>query len=998
MIPGRAVPAQTVTLIPRATYRVQFNCRFTFADATRLVPYLDRLGISHLYASPILKARPGSAHGYDIVDHAALNPELGSPDDFETLIQTLHHHGLGLLLDFVPNHMGIGGADNPWWLDVLEWGRASPFAEFFDIDWAPADPSLKGKVLLPFLGDHYGRTLEAGDLTLAFDAEGGAFSVWYYEHRFPIAIKDYPALLRTARANLPGGDEAETQADAADTLATLATEFGRIKVDKRTTREQGAARQAVNQLKSRLATAAAESPAIAQAIQALTDQLNGTPGDPRSFRKLHDLLEKQHYRPAYWRVATAEINYRRFFDINDLAGVRVEDPELFELSHQLIFRLIGEGKLQGLRLDHIDGLFDPAAYTRKLQDRAAYLLLQAQPQVTVGTESGSAPVQRRDHVFYLLVEKILAPHEHLPTDWPVDGTTGYDFLNTLTGLFVDPDAEDSLNATYQRFTGESRAFDAIAVAAKRQVIGANLASEFNVLTANLHNIARQSWKTRDFTLEGIRTVLTDLVAHFPVYRTYVAEDGVSASDRQELARAAKAAQAELVGRDTTPLDFILSVLSTDLKDDRGNGYKRADILRTAMKFQQFTGPVMAKAIEDTAFYRFHRLCALNEVGGEPARFCVSVDDFHKSNQDRQRQRPYGLLATATHDHKRGEDTRLRIAAISEFPDLWRRHVGRWERYNRSKKRNVDGRKAPSANAEYLIYQTLVGTWPLTDPTPEGSPDADYADRLCEYIIKALREAKQETSWNEPNLPYETATQTFVRSLLDGTKNSTFLEDFRSFHQPLATAAAVYGLSQLLLKLCAPGVPDFYQGTEAWDLSLVDPDNRRPVDFALRQTWLDQLATIKPKKLLDSWRDGRLKLFIQAVTLAVRRHLPPIFSVGDYMPLEIAGANADRVIGFVRRSGELHMVVVVPRQIAPLLADSSVPLPKPDSWGDTAVVKRAIVGRDVYRDVFTGRQHRVGDRWRVQDLFRDLPVALLLSPAALAVMAAADPDLAPRLGR
>ncbi len=961
---------QRPPVIPRATYRLQFHKGFGFSDAAKLVPYLAALGVSHVYASPFLLARPGSTHGYDITDHNRFNPEVGDEAAFNKLSDALAAQGMGIILDFVPNHMGVGGADNPWWLDVLEWGRHSLFAGFFDIDWSPAEPTLLGKVLLPFLGDHYGTILTDGQLQLRFDAEWGSFSVWYWDHRFPIAVRDYPALLKAARKRMEGDSTP---------LGTLVEEFGKVGQGHPSVREQAVIHRRATELKGRLAALAAEQPALRETIDAVVAGYNGTAGDEDSFVALHELLEAQSYRLAFWRVATAEINYRRFFDINDLAGLSMENQEVFELTHRLVFRLIADNRIHGLRFDHIDGLYNPAEYCRRLQDRAAYLLMQDQAAATVSGAQADAisPAKPRAHLLYVLVEKILARHERLRDDWPVDGTTGYDFMNLVNGLFVNPAAEKQITAIYNRFIGREPDWEEISVRSKKQLVLGNLASEVNVLASELHGLAKQSRFSRDFTLPGVTAALIEVIAHFPVYRTYIDEDGPGDDDRRDLDWAFSQARRAAPMGDTSVFDFLYAALSTDLLQQEGRGYSRGDILRNAMKFQQVTGPVTAKSIEDTAFYRYYRLVSLNEVGGEPGHFGVSPAAFHKLNQQRLQHHPYGMLATATHDHKRGEDTRVRIDAITEVHTEWRRRVRRWSVLNTRKKGTVEEIVGPGHNDEYLIYQTLVGSWPLeiTDPADPGL--AEYTDRIVAYLNKAMRESKTHTSWNHPDPRYEQAVEGFVRGILDPARSTAFLNDLLPFVQRLAVIGAVNGLAQTLLKLTAPGVPDLYQGTEFWDLSLVDPDNRRPVDYALRRRTLKKLgAAPDPAELVANWHDGRVKQLVIARTLDLRRRLPAVFADGTYTALEVTGAQADRVVAFHRKLNDDEIVVVVPRLLAPLLGDAAVPLPPANAWGGTAVTLPQLPAGAVVRDVLSGGSRTAAPSWRIGDLLATLPVALL----------------------
>ncbi len=952
--------------LPRATLRVQVHGGFTFDDVAAQVPYCAELGVSHLYTSPILMARPGSGHGYDITDHARLNPELGGTAGFERLVRTLHQHGMGLIIDFVPNHMGVGGGDNPWWLDVLEWGRASPFSGFFDIDWEPAEPTLNGKVLLPFLGDHYGKVLERGELKLAFDSDRGTFAVRYWDQVFPIAVKDYPALLREVRDLLAQGS-AE--------LGGLINAFAGLRPARRQVSRQAVVRAHADEAKAKLAALVAGNTDIRGAIDAVLERYAGDPGDAPSFRPLHRLLERQAYRISYWRVATWEINYRRFFDINDLAGLRMEEPELFEVSHQRIFRMIADGQIQGIRLDHIDGLYDPTAYCRQLQDRAAYLTMQAAP---AGGAAVSTP-EGLDHPFYVLVEKILARHERLRDDWAVHGTTGYEFMNLVNGLFVNPAGERVLTQVYAKFIDRPADFEALALDAKRQIVETNLASELNVLVSNLLKLARQSWRTRDFTLDGLRGALIEIVAHFPVYRTYITGRGPADDDRRYLDWAVTQARKHEHALEASMFEFLHGVLTTDLVRERGQGYRKADIIGTAMKFQQFTGPVMAKAIEDTTFYRYYRLTSLNEVGGEPVRFGVSVAAFHHLNQERLRRHPYTLIATATHDHKRGEDTRARINVLSELAPEWRTRVRRWAQLNRGKRRAIDVEQGRGRNDEYLFYQTLLGIWPTdADVAEDAEALAAVAERLIQYMVKAVREGKWNSSWAQPNLEYEQGLEAFIRRVLNPGTSAAFLADFQRFQNQIARIGVVNGLAQTLLKLTVPGVPDIYQGTDYWDLSLVDPDNRRPVDYRSRSESLRAAAGGSLPRLLETWQTGLVKQALIARTLGLRKRHPGLAPDAEYSPLEVVGSQSDRIVAFLRQAGDEAIVVIVPRLVAPLLGEAGLPLPPAAAWGGTAISLPAGLEGRSWTDLLTDRPVPSGQALRVSDILADFPVALLVS--------------------
>jgi (1->4)-alpha-D-glucan 1-alpha-D-glucosylmutase len=941
-------------MTPISTYRLQFGPRFRLVDATLLIPYLASLGITHVYASPLLKARPGSEHGYDITDYSALNPEIGSWDDFVTLTDALKKRGMGLILDFVPNHMGIGKADNAWWLDVLEAGPGSPFAEFFDIDWQPQRVELRGKVLLPLLGGHYGHALTRGEIVLRFAHEEGTLNFWYHEHRLPLRARSYAAVIRRA---LAGAGASTLAAEDRDAFARLADAFDRLRRATRRRREEAARRAAA--LKDELAALCrAEVPArfMAEAASAF----NGTPGDAAAFRSLHALLEQQFYRLAFWRVASDEINYRRFFNVNDLAGVRMENRALFECAHRLVGRMIAEARLDGLRLDHVDGLFDPEAYCRHLQQFA-------QAQRPAGSEE----------LFFIVVEKILARHETLRTQWPISGTTGYEFVNLVNGLFVDPAGERSCAENYREFAGTRPGFDALLLEAKDLVIENLLAGELGVLADALDRISERHWNTRDYTRQRLRDALKAVVRHFPVYRSYVSGRGVAAEDRRDIEWAVARARREWSGPDIEVFDFVQEALTGDLVH-RDRSFRRAEVLRFAMRFQQYTGPIMAKSLEDTAFYRDQRLISLNEVGGDPRQFGVSVAAFHRANADRHRHWPHSMLAVATHDTKRGEDARLRIDAISEIPDEWRLRVARWSEINRALRREIDGMPAPTRNDEYMIYQALLGAWPADELAgPDAPAIASLAERMDRYVVKALREAKLITSWHNPNEPYEAACCAFARGLLDRSPNP-FLSDFREFVTGIAFAAMLSGLSQTVLRLTVPGIPDTYQGGEVWDHSLVDPDNRAPVDFVRRQALLESASSADIGDLMACWPDGRIKLLTLRTLLRLRRERPAVFRDGLYEPLTTTGHHADRLIGFARRAGKEMALVLAGRHFISLLGIDAR-FYRAHAWGDTAVgFSHDLHGE--WRDALSGATMSFAEGSSSADSALALmPVAVLLRP-------------------
>ncbi|MBC5799926.1 MAG: malto-oligosyltrehalose synthase [Candidatus Eremiobacteraeota bacterium] len=928
----RHVPAT-----PLSTYRLQFTPRFGFAAARAIVPYLVELGVGYLYASPYLKARPGSEHGYDVVDPNALNPEIGTPAEHAALIDASQAAGLGHLLDFVPNHMGIG-VQNAWWQDVLEWGEASPYADFFDINWRPLRAEMHGKLLIPSLGDYYGRVLERGELTPVFEAESGTFAVAYFDGRFPLATRHYADILALA---------AEKRGGHAWPLRALAAEFGR------------ASRERALELKRELAGVAADSVNRA-AIEAALDTYR-VGAAPSAIDRLDEILQQQHYRLAYWRVSADEINYRRFFDINNLAGLRIEDAQVLGQTHRLIFELIASGRIQGLRIDHVDGLYNPGGYCQLLHDRAAAL----------------------GHPQYLVVEKILARFEHLSPHWRIAGTTGYDFMNLVNGLFVDSRAELAFDRIYRRFAGISGTFDAFAYRAKKDIIRTALASELEVLATMLDAIADNDRRSNDYTYNVLRDALGEVVASFPVYRTYVTSEDVDAHDRTYIALAIDAARKRSELGDEHVFGFLEDVLTMRLPEESPN-YDGRSVLRFAMKFQQYTSPVMAKAVEDTAFYRYVRLASLNEVGGDPRRFGTSVSAFHQANLERAATFPHAMLATATHDHKRGEDTRMRIDALSEMPGAWERTIRRWSRLNANCKREVEGNPAPTDNDEYFLYQILIGTWPFEWLADDAIIDAAaldaYVERIQAYQRKAMREAKFRTSWTNPNVPYEEASLGFTQALLRSPPSTGFVPELQPLAHQCARIGAVSSIAQTVLKLMSPGVPDIYQGCEFWDLSLVDPDNRRPVDYAVRRHALAEMRMrcergereALGRHLLTAWHDGRLKAYIIWRLMHLRRECSTTFSGAAYTPLETGGARAGHLVAFERDG----IIVVVPRLVRRLLTNGALTL----AFGDETV---RLPGRGParYAERFTGatvatREDADGRYLAAADLLNPFPAAVL----------------------
>ncbi|HEU0179779.1 MAG TPA: malto-oligosyltrehalose synthase [Blastocatellia bacterium] len=1000
--------------IPVATYRLQFNHLFTLKQASTILDYLHSLGISDCYASPLFMARPGSLHGYDVIDPTKLNPELGAREDFNEFSARLKKQGMGLVIDVVPNHMCIAGSGNQWWNDVLENGPSSRYASFFDIDWRPPKQNLANKTLLPILGDQYGRVLENQEIQLVH--QRGAFFVNYYETRLPIASRTSIFILNAALDELKGAlDEAHPHRLEFESIITALsylpprTETDPEKVRERL-REKGIA-------KRRLAALVAESREVSGALKKTVKEFNGVRGDARSFDRLEELLAEQAYLLCFWRVAADEINYRRFFDINELAAIRVEEPEVFASVHEMVFRLIKEGHVTGLRIDHIDGLYDPEQYLRHLQAGCRKALRRSfSAAADYGLRRGSRIEDRTDDAtlnlqssildpqstierpFYVVVEKILGHDERLRESWAAHGTTGYGFLNLLNGLFVDAQNAEAFGKLYRRLAGLESDFADVAYESKKLVLQTAMSSESHMLARRLDRISEQSRYTRDFTLNSLQHALGEVIACFPVYRSYIRpnDDEVGEEDRRYISRAIRNAKRRNPTVSASIFDFIESLLL--LRDSEG--IERAEIIddgwrrerrEFVMRFQQLTGPVAAKGIEDTAFYRFYPLVSLCEVGGEPWRFGVSPATFHRRNRERLALWPIAMLASSTHDTKRSEDARARINALSEIPVRWYRAVRRWQNLNRELKTAIEDSAAPDANEEYLLYQTLLGAWPLDAALGQalgaiGQPPQSFVQRIQEYMIKALREAKIHSSWLNPDEEYEQAARDFISKIL--SPDGAFVRDFVEFQTPIARAGMFNSLSQTLLKVTAPGVPDFYQGTEVWDFSLVDPDNRRPIDYEHRKRLLDSLRgegasdrAALADDLLRSAPDGRIKMFVTTGALNYRQNNRELFERGEYLPLQPAGERERHVVSFARRVGGKTTIVIAARFFIRLTPGAPVGR---EAWGGTAI----LMGDELagcYRDVFTGRSVRARKRTDSNEDGSELPVAEALAHLPVALL-------------
>ncbi len=952
---------------PSATYRVQFNQAFTFDDAAALAEYFDELGVTDLYASPFLMARPGSMHGYDVTDQSRFNPEIGDEASFLRMSEALRRRNMGLIADVVPNHMCITHPSNLWWWDVLENGPSSPYARFFDIDWHPPRQELVNKVLLPVLGDQYGRVLENQEICIG--CADGQFHASIYGVSLPLAPRTWTMLLEPAVARLREklGPAHEHLAEMESIVTALSHMPGSTETDDAKIRERQREKEIVKRRLSGLLEASAEA---GEAIEASLDEINGREGDSHSFDRLERLLESEPYRLSYWRVAMDEINYRRFFDVNDLAAIRVEDPEVFSAVHALIFDLVRRGHIRGLRVDHPDGLFEPEKYFRALQDACRAGNGQSGP-------GGDRP-------FYIVAEKILTGNEPLRTEWAIEGTTGYGFLNLVNGLFVDRTKDKAFQQLYRRFTGLTASPRDLLCDSKRLILQVAMSSELNVLARRLDQISEQHRWSRDFTLESLRDALREVLAAFPVYRTYVRGDSteVDPQDRRQVNLAVHAAKMRNPATSESVFDFIQSLLL--LEDPNGtNDAQRAERRTFAVRFQQLSAPVMAKGAEDTAFYRYYPLASLNEVGGDLAHFGVSVNAFHRRNLIRREVWPNEMNATSTHDTKRGEDVRARINVLSEAPAEWYRAIRRWRDLNRPARTPVNGSYAPDANEEYLLYQTLVGTWPLYPMNAEAH--TAYVRRIDGYMQKALHEAKIHTSWVNPDSAYDKAITNFVERVLDASPGNAFLQDLRQFQAPIARAGLWNSLAQLVLKIASPGVPDFYQGNELWAFDLVDPDNRRPVNYQPRRQMIESLRENTSRdraalldRLRDNLCDGAIKMFITREALRFRREHRDLFARGSYAGLAAEGARARHVVAFARGIQDQSMVAATGRFFLKLCNSHNQPVG--DLWGNTAIALPKKTAPMSFREIFSGQ--KVCAEQRENGLFLPLNKVFARSPVAL----------------
>jgi (1->4)-alpha-D-glucan 1-alpha-D-glucosylmutase len=885
--------------VPTATYRLQFTPQFGFAAARAILPYLRDLGISHVYASPIFLARKGSLHGYDVVDPGRLNPELGTEEEFAALLDDLKRCEMQWIQDIVPNHMAYDG-QNSMLMDVIENGPSSEYYGYFDIDWNHPYESIRGRVLAPFLGRFYSECLESGDIRLQYDEAG--LSVTYFGLRLPLRIESYGTVfssdVRSLRRKL-----GNRHPDVIKLLGVLYTLKSLSSVDDPRERSDQ-----VRFVKSMLWELYTTNPDIQEWLDQNVAAFNGRPGRPETFSALDQLLSEQLFRLSFWKVAAEEINYRRFFNINELISVRIENEQVFENTHRLVLKMVEENKIQGLRIDHIDGLYDPAGYLRAVRERA------------------------KDA--YVSVEKILAFGEQLPSDWPVQGTTGYEFTNYLNGIFCDRTNDRRMSQIYTRFAGPQKPYGELVTDKKRLIIGKYMAGDVDDLAHFLKNISSRDRYGSDITLYGLRRALVEVLTFFPVYRSYVSHEIYSEADRehiQEAVNRAKDANPGLIHELHFIERFLLLNFADHVTDD-----ERRQWVQFVMRFQQFTGPLMAKGFEDTTLYVYNRLLALNEVGGDPGQFGFRMSEFHAFNENRGRRWPHTMNATSTHDTKRGEDARARLNVLSEMPDEWEKAVRSWTRINQHAKSVVKGKEVPDRNDEYFLYQTLVGSFPLL---PDGM---EFVDRLKAYMIKAVREAKVHTEWLRPDEAYEQAFMAYIDEIVKPVESNRFLNEFMLFVKTISYHGMLNSLSQSLLKIFSPGIPDFYQGTELWDLSFVDPDNRLPVDFAARAGLLKKMqeeesrGSLSLNEMLAHWEDGRIKLYLTCKALQFRNSREELFFDGDYIPLKASGPFRRHVCAFARQKRSLWSVVLVPRFTTEIAAPGKPPAGS-DVWGVTTVL-------------------------------------------------------------
>jgi len=931
--------------IPVATYRIQFCPSFDFDKAKAIVAYLAELGISDLYASPIFKSRYGSSHGYDVVDPKQINPELGGQEKFEQLAEEVKNNGLGWLQDIVPNHQAFD-SNNPILVDVLENGPESQYRDFFDIDWNHPYEGIRGRVLAPFLGKFYGDCLESGELQLQYGQQG--LTVNYYDHQFPIRIESYSQVL-TYQVGRLRKKLGRNNPDFVKLLGLLyAVKYIPSVAEGRERYDQ------ISFIKGMLWELWNENQDVRQYIEENIENFNGIPGKPESFDLLDKLLADQFFRLAFWKVGNEELNYRRFFTVNDLISLRVEDEKVFNTTHSLIMRLFKEEKITGLRIDHIDGLYDPSQYLLRLRER--------------------------NNDAYIVVEKILELHEDLPVNWPVQGTTGYDFLNYVNGLLCEALNQKEFDRIYSRFIGDLITSEELIDEKQRLIVDKHLAGDIDNLAHLLKHISSKYRYASDFTIYGLKAALVEVMAVFPVYRTYTNKEGVSKIDREcikEVIAKTKEKIPLFLNEFLNELNFIEKFLLLEF-DDHLSKEDKDKWLHFVMRLQQFTGPLMAKGVEDTVLYIYNRLVSLNEVGSTPAKFGISIDEFHNFNQNRSAYWPHTMNCTSTHDTKRGEDIRARINVLSEIPEEWEAQLKKWQEINAPQKDCIEGLDVPTPNDEYFLYQTLLGAFPFNE-----SEYSAFIERLKDYVIKAIREAKVNSGWLRPNTAYEEAFINFVDNLLKDSEDNEFLASFRPFQRKIQHYGLFNSLSQTLLKITSPGLPDIYQGTELWDLSFVDPDNRRPVDFEQRQAFLKEIKAKSETDILSfisemmaAPEDGKIKMFLIYQALKARRENVELFQRGDYQKLAVLGSLKDKIVAFSRKCGDRTAIIIAPRLLTDLIKEGEYPLGE-QVWQETRI-SVASGSSFVWKNAMTNQEIESEDTLWMRDILSDFPVAILIN--------------------
>ncbi len=1006
------------TTIPHATYRLNFNKSFTFKHAIQIVPYLASLGVSHCYASPILQAKPGSMHGYDIVDYSQINSDIGTMADLYQLVNNLRQHNMGLILDIVPNHMGIG-YQNRWWYDVLETGPLSAYSEYFDIDWHPLKTELNEKVLLPILGKAYGQALADGEIKLNFASESGSFYLQYFDHILPINPMSYPLILskclpaleQPLNGVISDSDEFISILNGLKSLSYLPFENFALRLREQQTE------------KHRLANLCNRNPQIKQRIEASMQEFAASKSNCQAQNNLHNLLEQQSYRLSFWRVSSDEINYRRFFDIDSLAAVRTEDARVFSAMHHLIFKLISEKQVDGLRIDHPDGLYNPYKYFDDIQIQAAkYLSINSNTSLEPVTQNIETNNEFNYEFasIYIVVEKILAPFEHLPTNWKVHGTTGYDYLNASIRLLVDTEASPNFDQIYAQFIGYTADISSLKLDCKELILRTLLASELNVLAQRLSRLAESNWNYRDFTLGSLRSALRQVVKFFPVYRTYVTDLPIDKASRTYIEWAVSAAKKASSPINARIFDFIKDILTLDILTVRDNvdstQWDKTQLSETikqfVLKFQQYTGPLMAKSIEDTFFYRYNRFVCLNDVGGEPEKFGSTINAFHLQNQQRQLNRPFEMTTTSTHDTKRSEDARARLAAISEIPDIWKEKVLDWQEKNKVHKTIVGDQSYPDNNDEYMIYQNLIGIlppqWNSLDHSISPEDINHLKERIQQYALKAIREAKVYTSWIDQNENYERYVSAFIDKILHMSTPNTFLSDILTFHRTLSDFGLINSLVQTVLKFTSPGVPDLYQGCETWNFTLVDPDNRQPIAFEQLISMLTAIEQnshafnddgmgaakfetqqIYLENLIETRHNGLIKLFITKQCLDYRSRYKDLFTKGIYTPLKVIGPAENNILAFLRKWSDDLCVVVVPLKVIKLAGRNSTDsfyqgdifkdLRNKMWWANNTIMLPEGVVTSEFRDLLSNQIIKAENgSLKCEDIFESFPTAVLMS--------------------